>query len=320
MHALVLAVLATVAGAGSWATGAERTVVRAGLMQGGALDQPFRAGEAQLALDALAARAGAPAVRVGGGRLSVARLHHLLVAQVGLGDLAAAVQAEAARAGLRPPPRFGTEVVARQLNLRVNHAGADEALEPYPWDPVSRAEAAWSFARALQLDGRQQAYAREVLGRFSLPRYSGRQLRPLRVAVSRIGMPYIWGGDGDSTRGADGPQARGGYDCSGFVWRVFKTPGSPAGRAIGDRTAAGQAGEIPRSARLRIFEVRPGDLLFFGPASFGSRATEKGITHEGIALSGEFMIHSSSAGAGVYVAPLFEPWRVRRFSWGRRVL
>jgi hypothetical protein len=38
----------------------------------------------------------------------------------------------------------------------------------------------------------------------------------------------------------------------------------------------------------------------------------------GIALSKDFMIHSSSQ--GVYVGPLFESWRRAEFAWARRVL
>ena len=78
------------------------------------------------------------------------------------------------------------------------------------------------------------------------------------------------------------------------------------------------AGEIPKSKRIRLAKIKPGDLLFFGSAGFRSRATESSITHVGIALSPQFMIHSSDQ--GVYVAPLFESWRQREFAWARRVL
>src|SRR5205823_358284 len=113
-------------------------------------------------------------------------------------------------------------------------------------------------------------------------------------------------------------QVHGGYDCSGFVWRVFKLSGNPAGAKIGGRTAAQQASEIPKSRRLRLGQVRPGDLLFFGSAKFRSRATEANVIHEGIALSPDFAIHSSSQ--GVYVLPLYEGWLHDEFAWARRVL
>jgi cell wall-associated NlpC family hydrolase len=124
-------------------------------------------------------------------------------------------------------------------------------------------------------------------------------------------MPYIWGGVLDRTGGW---QAHGGYDCSGFAWRVFKLTGLAR---IGGRTAAQQAAEIPRSKRLRLSQVRPGDLLFFGPGRFWQKATEKRIVHEGIALTSDWMIHSSDQ--GVFVSPLFDSWRAHEFSWARRL-
>jgi cell wall-associated NlpC family hydrolase len=246
--------------------------------------------------------------------VTVASFDRLLVEQLGLGDVARAVQAEARRARLRPPRRFGTEVVARQLQLRFNHLAAEDALELYPRDPITRAEAAWSLARAISFRGWELAAARQLLGRFSLPTYSSAQIGALRLAVSKIGMPYVWGGESDSAGG----QAHGGYDCSGFAWRVYKLSGNPAGRRIRGRTAAQQAGEIPRSARVRLADVRGGDLLFFGSAGFRGAATEAAVVHEGIALSRDWMIHSSSQ--GVYMSPLFSGWHHDSFAWGRRVL
>jgi len=87
---------------------------------------------------------------------------------------------------------------------------------------------------------------------------------------------------------------------------------------IHGRTAAAQAGEIRRAARIRLADIAPGDLLFFGPGRFWQKATEQRIVHEGIALSKDFMIHAS--GQGVYVSPLFDPWRAKEFSWARRIL
>ena len=59
-------------------------------------------------------------------------------------------------------------------------------------------------------------------------------------------MPYVWGGTTDNT--ADGLE-HGGYDCSGFAWRVYKVSGLPWGGQIRGRTAAEQAGEIPKRRR-----------------------------------------------------------------------
>lgn len=307
---------------GSWDRADQRAVVRARLLgdQPGGFHGERSVAPVQLrgALRALGARLGTGPVAFSGTDVTVARFDAALVAQLGLADLARSVQAEARGAGLRPPARFGTEVVARQLRLRYNHPASDDRLELYPWDRITRAEAAYSLARVLELGGWETSYAREVLGRFRLPRYTAAQLAPLRIAVSKIGMPYVWAGETDRASSTYGYQAHGGYDCSGFVWRVYKLSGLAAGRRIGGRSAAAIAGEVPRSRRIRFGRVQPGDLLFFGAALFGGRATEAGIIHTGIALSREFMIHSSSQ--GVYVSPLFEDWRRAESAWARRVL
>jgi cell wall-associated NlpC family hydrolase len=165
------------------------------------------------------------------------------------------------------------------------------------------------------MGGWEGDYVQQVADRFQLPSYTAAQQNALKVAVSKIGMPYVWGGE------TDGPsfgQIHGGYDCSGFAWRVYKLSGNPAGAQIRGRTAAQQAGEISKSKRIHADEVEPGDLLFFGSARFKDKASEANITHEGIALSEDFAIHSS--GQGVYVLPLYDGWLHDRLAWARRVL
>lgn len=306
--------------ASNWSERQQEAVAEAGVMSdagGFRGEQALSPGAFREAIAALAARYNIVPVKVPSGPVTVERFHKVLVAQLGLSDLAAAVQSQAAHAGLAPPKRFGAEVVARQLELRFNHPEGQEQLEQFPWDRITRAEAAWSFSKLIDEDTRWRLQnARNVLGQFALERPAAKQRRALKLAVSKIGMPYIWGGEADSTGSRFGPQAHGGYDCSGFVWRVFKLSGNPAGAAIGGRTAADQAREAPKDARYGLDELEPGDLVFFGPG--GDVAGGKRIDHEGIALSTDFMIHASSQ--GVYVSSLAEDRRVSRFAWARRVL
>jgi cell wall-associated NlpC family hydrolase len=307
----------------NWDRRDQRAVARAGLLPAidgtFAGDRPLAAGDLRGALAALAARDGSsPVPAPVSGHVSVAGLDRLLVEQLGLADVAAAVQHEAWRAGLNPPARFGSEVVARYLGLRFNHPAAQDALELYPWQPITRAEAAYSLARILRFSGWEAQEARATFARFQLPQYTAAQREVLRIAVSKIGMPYIWGGTSDHPQWLFGQDVKGGYDCSGFAWRVYKLSGLPWGRQIHGRTAALQAGEIPRSQRIRLTRVHPADLLFFGPGRFWQRATEARIVHEGIALSPDWAIHSSAQ--GVYVLPLWQGWLHDAFSWARRVL
>jgi cell wall-associated NlpC family hydrolase len=317
--------------AANWDSGAQRLVVKDGVMAeapGGFAGASNLTGQSESqALAAIAARQEpapeestpaappvTPAVSATAS-ISVTRFDALLVDQLGLADVAAHVQQTAAAAGLKPPSYFGTEVVARYLGLRYDHPAGEDSLELYPWNAITRAEAAHSFAVVLEAGGWAVSSARETLEGFSLPHYSADQLQVLRIAVSKIGMPYVWGGTTDGTE--DGLE-HGGYDCSGFAWRVYKVSGLSWGAKILGRTAAEQAGEIPKSTRLHLQSVQPADLLFFGSAHFNSKATEANVIHEGIALSSEWAIHSS--GQGVYVLPLTTGWLAQQFAWGRRVL
>jgi cell wall-associated NlpC family hydrolase len=309
---------------GNWNPGEQRAAVRAGVLAplgDGRVhgERPLSGSELWRALAALAGREGtAPVAAPSGATVTVTAFDARLVAQLGLSDVAAHVQAVARGAGLAPQPSFGAEVVARFLGLREDHPAADDAIELYPWDPITRAEAAHSFAVMLHGPAWEASWARQQLSAFALPGYTAPERRALSLAVSKVGMPYIWGGETDAASSFFGYQAHGGYDCSGLVWRVFKLSGNPAGRRIGGRTAAQMAGEIPRSQRIRLDQVRPGDLLFFGSAGFRSRASEASIVHVGIALSPHWMVHSSSQ--GVYVSSLDDSWRRAEFAWARRVL
>src|SRR4051794_5149605 len=195
-------------------------------------ERPLTGAQLRQSRDALATRLNVAPANLGaiGAHVSVAAFDRALVRQLGLADVAKSIQGQARRRGLHPPARFGTEVVARALGLRFNHPSGTERLELYPWNAITRAEAAYSFARVAQFGGWEVQSVRDTFSRFILPRYTAGQRRALRVAVSRIGMPYIWGGETD---GPSAGQVHGGYDCSGFAWRVFKLSGMPAGRKIG---------------------------------------------------------------------------------------
>jgi cell wall-associated NlpC family hydrolase len=316
---------------GNWDSPQQRQVVRAGLMSdssGGDFDgaQRLRGAEADRAMAALAEminpnfsawgeQASLPDVRTGQSVVTVAGFDQLIVDQLGLADVASHLQQATARVGLRPPSYYGTEVVARFLGLRYDHPAGTDQLELFPTDQITRAEVAWSLAQVLDNGSWSVGSARQTLMSYRLPQMTQDQLTALRIAVSRIGYPYVYAGTTDDT--SDG-LAHGGFDCSGFVWRVFKISGLPWGQQIHGRTAAEMAGEIPRRQRLRYDQLRPGDLLFFGSAHFNSTATEANVIHAGIYLGDNWVIHSS--GQGVYVLPLKGSWLGDQFAWGRRVL
>ena len=250
-------------------------------------------------------------------QVTIAQLDAQLVRALGLGDEASSFYRAAAAAGTRPPARFGTEVVARLLGLRKNHEAPHDALERLPSDPASRAEAAYSAAQILRFSGWELHQVEDSAAAFELPELTPWQRRILTTAFGRIGFPYVWGGESDTRVSPFGLQASGGFDCSGFAWRVFKRQTGPGGAQLalklGGRTAAAMAGEVGPQRRIRFANLAPADLLFF--ANGGPRAKPAAVDHMGINIGNGWMIHSSRY--GVALAPL-DGWYARRLAWGRR--
>ena len=251
--------------------------------------------------------------------VTVTQLDARLVKALQLSDAASAVLSGARAAGLSVPARFGTETIARLLGLRTNHPAKDDDLELLPSDPVTRAETAYSVAKILRFSGWEQQYAEDAVATFTLPTLGAWQKRVLNTAVKFVGFPYVWGGTSEKAEAPFGVQARGGFDCSGFVWRVYKLQAYPGGAALNatikGRTTYQMSGEVPRSKRIGFAKLAPGDLVFFGPK--GPRSKPSTIGHTGIYLGAGWMIHSS--GQGVAVVPL-TGWYRQAFAWGRRPL
>jgi cell wall-associated NlpC family hydrolase len=251
--------------------------------------------------------------------VTVAQLDARLVKAIQLSPTAAELLSGARATGLKTPSRFGTETVARVLGLRTNHPAKDDDLELLPSDPVTRAETAYSVAKILRFRGGEQQYVEDAAATFALPELTAWQTRVLNTAVKFIGFPYVWGGTSEKPEAPFGVQARGGFDCSGFVWRVYKLQAYPGGAALAatikGRTTYAMSGEVPRSKRVTFAKLEPGDVVFFGPN--GPRSKPATIGHTGIYLGSGWMIHSS--GQGVAVVPL-TGWYRQSFAWGRRPL
>lgn len=253
----------------------------------------------------------------------MAGLDTRLVSLLGLSKAAAEFQQKAKAAGLVVPPRFGTEVVARLLGLRIDHPAAQDFLELLPGDPATRAEAAYSAAQIAGFgwlgNGRQIAAVQSAADSFALPPLNDWQKRILNTAVQRIGMPYVWGGTSDGPEVDFGVSARGGYDCSGFVWRVYKLTSYPGegdlASVLRGRTTYQMSVEVPRSDFVHFDQLQPADVLFFG--AHGRMSTGSEIDHTAIYLGNGWFIQSSDQ--GVELATL-NGWYRQEFAWGRRPL
>lgn len=116
----------------------------------------------------------------------------------------------------------------------------------------------------------------------------------LDIALSYLGRPYTFGGVGSP-----------GFDCSGFVCRVYAEAGWGLPRVSRDQARAGRPVERK--------DLLPGDLLFFA---------EEGepISHVGIYLGDDHLVHASSGKGEVALAELSWSWFSSRFVGARRVL
>lgn len=100
-----------------------------------------------------------------------------------------------------------------------------------------------------------------------------------KTAEQYLGVPYVWGGESLS---------EGGFDCSGYVYRVLTAMGGDIPRL----TAQGyyNSGNNILGNEISMHTVREGDLLFFG-------TSRKKITHIAFYYSRGMMIESGGGGS-----------------------
>jgi cell wall-associated NlpC family hydrolase len=148
----------------------------------------------------------------------------------------------------------------------------------------------------------------------------------LARALQFVGRPYVFAGTSETTQqlwSATAPgntiTVPGGFDCSGFVWRVYKLqPFAEAptlAAVLKGRTTYAMSGEVARPLRIDAAAIEPGDVIFFGSRGPKSKPTEVG--HMGIYVGNGWFVHSSSA--GVTLQPLLG-WYQSTLAWARRPL
>lgn len=119
---------------------------------------------------------------------------------------------------------------------------------------------------------------------------SGRAGTALRYAVKQIGDSYVWG--------AAGPIK---WDCSGLTMRAFQQAGVRLPHS--SRAQFGYGRSISRS------NLQPGDLVFFGSP----------ISHVGIYISKNKMVHAPRPGARVQIAEFGNYFGRKKYVGARRL-
>ena len=124
---------------------------------------------------------------------------------------------------------------------------------------------------------------------------SGEGARLVAEAKNYLGVPYVYGGTSPS-----------GFDCSGFVYYVYRQ----CGYSI-TRTATAQNGNgvyVSRDA------LQPGDIIIFYNSAMS------GIGHSGIYIGDGQFIHASSGSGSVVISSLSNSYYNTHYYSARRVV
>lgn len=122
----------------------------------------------------------------------------------------------------------------------------------------------------------------------------------VQTARSYTGTPYKFGGT-----------TRVGMDCSALILHSYRSIGVQMPRVSEDQAKSG--------SKVRLKELKPGDLVFFATGKSKRQVTHAGIVTSVRGKKDIRFIHSSTS-LGVTESNLYSPYYMKRFLRARRIL
>ena len=99
-------------------------------------------------------------------------------------------------------------------------------------------------------------------------------------AASKLGKPYVWGGEDDS-----------GYDCSGLMQSAYASQGVSIPRVAQD--------QYNKSTKISADNLQAGDMVFFSDTG-----STNNVTHVGMYIGNGQYIHAANSKQGVITSKL----------------
>jgi cell wall-associated NlpC family hydrolase len=183
------------------------------------------------------------------------------------------------------------QVLALEAQLETTAGGLKDEIAELEAAAARRAEQAAARALAAQQDSSSNGSSSGSSsgggggGTVIDPGGTGRSA-VVAIAQRYLGVPYVWGGA--SPRG---------FDCSGLAMYCYAQ--------IGIGMSHGATDQQRQSKPVSISALQPGDLVFFGSASYSH--------HVGIYVGGGQMIHAPHTGAVVSYGSISGAWIGGRF-------
>jgi len=199
----------------------------------------------------------------------------------------------------RGPVYEGLLIIAHDLHIVYKNTHA------WPSKGYPRGELAYSLQKSDPADDSRVDYVREEFNwlHCQQPLVGAKRQTAMDAAFSKIGYPYVWGGESDE---------EGGYDCSGLTYFVLHDNlGYPMMRVADDQARDTRYPNVGRQ------ELLAGDPIFFYSNPTGDPSAY--IGHAGMYIGNGMFIHSTGSNSGVSVDQLTGYW-ADHLAWGKRVI